>query len=258
MFTIYNFDIPEKCNTEMPIICTKFAVNLPVAYSSKITSKMKKLIFLLFIGLTIASLGTAQKRYSKEQTFFYGPKLSVAYIITPQEHSLVGNNNDYVVHDIMYNNSTPMYSGGFFMQKHAGFLFYQSNVAYNYFKSNYDVKSYDNRDFSPVMSESFHYIDFNLSGGLLINNFRIGVGPVLHILAGYRSDLEVIPEYNNRIKSTTFGFTGGIGYNFGNIFIDLKYENSFRSIGDHIYYGHRKSSFKGSPNNFSLHLAYGF
>ncbi len=200
----------------------------------------------------------AQGRFKKEKTFFFGPKISVAYITTPQEHSLIGNDNDYVVHDIMYSSSSPMYSGGLFMQKHAGFLFYQANLSYSYFKTKYDVKSYDNRNFSPVMSESFHYIDFNVVGGLLINNFRIGVGPVVHVLGGYNSELEVIPEYNNRIKSHTFGFTSSVGYNFKGLFIDLRYENSFRSIGDHIYYGERKSSFKGSPNNFSINLGYGF
>ena len=115
------------------------------------------------------------------------------------------------------------------MQKHAGFLFYQANLSYSYFKTKYDVKSYDNRNFSPVMSESFHHIDFNVVGGLLINNFRIGVGPVVHVLGGYNSELEVIPEYNNRIKSHTFGFTSSVGYNFKGLFIDLIYENSFRS-----------------------------
>src|SRR5690606_23025066 len=219
---------------------------------------MKKLALLFVLFYVGIHQGEAQRRYAKEQSFFIVPKLSAAYIIAPQEHSLVGNENDYVVHDIMYSNSSPMYSGGIFAQKHAGFLFYQSSLSYSYFKSNYDVKSYDNRDFSPVMSEQFHYIDFNISGGLLIDNFRLGVGPVVHFLGGYQSDLEVIPEYNNRIKKITYGFTSGIGYNFGNIFIDVKYENSFRSIGDHIYYGPRKSSFKGSPNNFSVHVGYGF
>ena len=219
---------------------------------------MKKLVlFILIAGFSIVQ-GKAQNRYTKAQTFFIGPKISSGYIITPQEHSLVGNENDYVVHDIMYRNSSPMFSGGIFAQKHAGFLFYQSSLTYTYFKTNYDVTSYDNRNFSPVMSEKFHYIDWHVTGGLLIGNFRLGVGPVIHFLGGYKSDLEIIPEYNNRIKKTTFGFTSGVGYNFGNIFIDVKYENSFRTIGDHIYYGPRKSSFKGSPNNFSLHVGYGF
>lgn len=219
---------------------------------------MKKLIFSILLPALFVIAGQAQSRYSKEQTFFFGPKMGAAYIITPQEHSLVGNENDYVVHDIMYSNSSPMYSGGMFMQKHAGFLFYQANLTYSFFTANYDVKSYDNRNYNPVMKEKFHYVDFIMTGGLLIDNFRIGVGPVVHVLAGYHSDLEIIPEYNNRIKSHTFGFTSGIGYNFGSIFVDIKYENSFRSIGDHIYYGPRKSSFKGSPNNFSLTVGYGF
>ncbi|MFZ1705687.1 MAG: hypothetical protein WAT79_15155 [Saprospiraceae bacterium] len=219
---------------------------------------MKNLAFLFFLMVFSMTSGAAQKRYMKAQTFFYGPKISSAFITTPQEHSLVGNENDYVVHDIMYKNSSPIYSSGIFIQKHAGFLFYQANLSYSYFKANYDVTSYDNRDFSPTMEEKFHYIDFNLTAGLLINNFRIGVGPVVHFLAAYDSELEVIPEYNNRIKTNTFGFTSGVGYNFGPIFVDLKYENSFRSIGDHIYYGPRKSSFKGSPNNISLSVGYGF
>lgn len=219
---------------------------------------MKKLVLLILLCYAGIQQSEAQRRYSKEQSFFIGPRLSAGYIVAPQEHSLVGNENDYVVHDIMYANSSPMFSGGIFAQKHAGFLYYQSSLSYTYFKSNYDVKSYDNRNFNPEMSEKFHYIDFNVSGGLLINNFRLGVGPVVHFLGGYASDLEVIPEYNNRIKKVTFGFTSGVGYNFGNIFVDLKYENSFRSIGDHIYYGPRKSSFKGSPNNFSIQVGYGF
>lgn len=226
--------------------------------SFKHTIQMKKLILsIVFLSLLVLQ-GQSQRRFSKEQSFFIGPKFSTGFITTAQEHSLIGNENDYVVHDIMYNKSSPMYSGGLFMQKNAGFLFYQANLAYTYFKSSYDVISYDNRNFSPVMDEQFHYIDLSISGGLRINKFRIGVGPVIHFLAASDSELEVIPEYNSKFKSTTFGFISGIGYDFGNIFIDLKYENSFRSIGDHIYYGPRKSAFKGSPNNFSVHIAYGF
>jgi len=221
---------------------------------------MKKLIFVVLALLCLNNVMFSQNRYAKKkmQSTYYGMKLSGGIITTKEENSQVGNESDYVVHEIKYSQASPMMSAGFFAQKSAGFLFYQANLLYTNYNVSYNVTSYDNRQVAPILKEYFHYIDFEVFGGLNINNFRIGVGPVVHVLAGHNSELTSIPEYQDKIKGHTFGFKSGLGYNIDRYFIDLKYENSFRTVGDHIYYGNRKSTWKGTPSNVTLSFGVGF
>jgi hypothetical protein len=118
---------------------------------------------------------------------------------------------------------------------------------------NFDVKSFS-KEYIPdeVMSESFHYIDIQVMGGLTENGLRIGVGPVIHLLAGHDTELAQLDQYNEKLRKVSFGFSGCIGFDTGIFSFDLKYENAFRTVGDHVWYVNRKSRFIQSPDSISF------
>ncbi len=215
-------------------------------------------IFYLIVFSSINLLAQYNKKTDREERLMFGIRLGGGIVTTEVENSLVGNESDFLVHEIQFKSADPIWTFGMYAHKKAGYLFYQGNLSFTTYGVNYTVKSYDNRKFPPNMSERFYYTDMHLMGGLMIEKVRIGVGPMIHILLHDESELEIIPEYNNRIKSHTFGFVIGAGYQVKNIYLDLKFENSFRTVGDHIYYGDIKSSFKGTPSNLIFSTAYCF
>jgi len=216
------------------------------------------LILYTLLMLTTHMQAQYNKKADREERLILGVRMGGGIITTEVENSLVGNESDFLVHEIQFKSADPIWTAGLYAHKKAGYLFYQGNLSLTTYGVNYNVKSYDNRKFPSEMSERFYYTDLHLMGGLMIEKVRIGVGPMIHILLHDESELEIIPEYSNRIKSHTFGFVIGAGYNVKNVFLDLKFENSFRTVGDHIYYGDIKSSFKGTPSNLIFSAAYCF
>ena len=94
------------------------------------------------------------------------------------------------------------------------------------------------------LQEKFGYVDIQVMAGLTHSGFRLGVGPVAHILAHHTSDMTKMDSYNEKMRAISYGFSGSIGYDIDRFSFDVKYDKAFRSVGDHIYYGNKKSLFK--------------
>ena len=221
---------------------------------------MKKLFLILSISLFfILDVSAQSNKRSKEiYSTRYGIKIAAGPVLARPELSLIGNESDYVVHEVKFKNSRLMRSIGLFAQKKAGYLFGQVDALYSNYGTSFDVKSFSTIEIPDrVLSESFHYADIQIMGGLTSNGFRIGVGPVIHILAGHSTELNQLEQYEEKLRDISFGFSGGLGYDIGIFSFDMKYEKAFRTIGDHVWYGDRKSRFIQTPNSliFSLGIA---
>lgn len=219
--------------------------------------KQVLLIALMFLGISSGTFAQfAKKKTNENFSTRYGVKVAAGFVLANPELTLVGNESDFVVNEVKFKNSELLKSIGVFGQKKFGYLFVQGDLLYSNYGMNFDVKSFSN-EYLPdvVMSESFHYVDMQIMGGLTGNGFRLGVGPVVHILAGHDTELTQLEQYNEKLRTVSFGFSGGIGYDTGIFSFDLKYENAFRTVGDHVWYGNRKSRFIQTPNSISLAIA---
>jgi len=219
---------------------------------------MKNLFVLLFI--VIGTL-TASAQYSAKvkETYAsrYGIKISGGAIVTRPEITYIGNENDYVIHQVELANSSPQFSAGLWGQKRFGWLYAEGNILYSTYGMSFDVSSYSpDGQTLKNMKEKFSYVDIQVMGGLISNGFRIGVGPVMHVLANHDSELEVLQNYNQKLRKISYGFSGAIGYDLGRFSFDLKYDKAFRTVGDHIYYGNKKSLFLETPDAVNLSVAY--
>ncbi len=219
---------------------------------------MKNLFILMFLlGLT----GTISAQYSekvKENTISrFGVKFVGGLIESRPEITYVGNDKDYVIHEVELSKTLPQYSFGLWGQKRFGWLYVEGNALYSKYGMTFDVTSFENSA-QPLrkMTEKFGYIDIQVMGGLRSHGFRIGVGPVMHILANHDSELITLENYNQKLRSVSYGFSGAIGYDLGRFSFDLKYDKAFRTVGDHIYYGNKKSLFLETPDAISLSVAF--
>ncbi len=170
----------------------------------------------------------------------------------------VGNKEDnYVIHQIQLNRTLPQISFGLFGQKKFGWLYAEGSVLYSSYGMVFDVTSFVTEEGpSFQLTEKFGYVDLQVMGGLTSHGFRISVGPVMHILANHNSELANLENYNQNLRKTSYGFSGALGYDIGRFCFDLKYDKAFRTVGDHIYYGDKKSLFLETPDALSLSVAF--
>ena len=203
------------------------------------------LILLLLIGFSIHS--NAQR--------VFGIKSSIGVSLAQNEKTFVGEVFDYINHEVEYQGTNIIKSVGVFGQDKFGYLYARGELSYTSFTQEYNVRSFVQFGQAPRdIYESFDFIDFQLMGGLTQNNFRLGVGPVAHILVGHETGLDFISGYNDSLRGITFGFTTAVGLDAGRFHLDVRYENNFRTVGQHINYGTRNSGFRNKPHVVNLTL----
>jgi hypothetical protein len=209
--------------------------------------KMKNSILFLFLFIGLGTTISAQRAL--------GFKTSIGVNLAADETTFSGEVFDYINHEIRYEGSNIVKSIGVFGQENFGFLYGRAELAYTTFTQEYNVRSFVQFGQAPRTAyEDFHFIDFQLMAGLTQNNFRLGVGPVAHILVGHSTELDFISGYSDNLRGITYGFTTGVGLDAGRFHIDVRYENNFRTVGDHISYSTRNARFKSKPHVFNLTL----
>lgn len=208
---------------------------------------MKNSIFILLLILGMGINAKAQKSF--------GVKTSIGVTLAPDDKTFVGEIFDYINHEVTYKGSNIVKSYGIFGQEKFGYLFGRAELSYTNFTQEYNLRSFVQFGQGPrTIYEKFEFIDFQLMAGLTKENFRFGVGPVAHILVGHNTGLDVISGYNENLRGLTYGFTASVGVDAGRFLLDLRYENNFRTVGEHIYYGTRNARFKSKPHVVNLTL----
>ncbi len=197
----------------------------------------------------------AKENYSSR----YGLKTSAGIIVTRPEITYLGNEQDQIVHEINLKNASPQLALGLWGQKRFGWIYSEANLSFSTYGMNFNVASFSTAGQSiQTMSEKFGYFDMQIMGGLLSNGFRIGVGPSMHILTYHDSELIVLQNYFQKLRDVSYGFSGTIGYDWERFSFDFRYDKAFRTVGDHIYYGNKKSLFLETPDAITLSVAYAF
>jgi hypothetical protein len=215
------------------------------------------LFFFLVCTVTVSSIAQYSKKARENYASRYGIKVAGGAIDARPEVTYAGNEKDQIVHEIRLSDSKPEFSFGLWGQKRFGWLYAEGNLMYSTYGMIFDVTTFTTEG-QPLkkMTERFGYVDIQIMGGLISNGFRISVGPVMHILANHSSELDDLKNYNQKLRSVSYGFSGAIGYTIDRFSFDLRYDKAFRTIGDHIYYGVKKSPFLETPDAIMFSVAY--
>ena len=201
------------------------------------------------IIFSVASIGQSK----------FGVKTSIGVSLAQDETTYAGEVFDYINHEVKFKGSNLVKSFGVFAQKKSGFLFARAEAGYTTFTQKYDVRSFVQfGQGTQALREKFHFVDLQILAGLTHKNLRLGVGPVAHILAGKDQPLDFISGYSEITRPLTWGFTTTVGLDAGIVSLDLRYENNFRTVGDHIVYGNRNARSKSKPHIVSLVLGVSF
>lgn len=213
---------------------------------------MKKLpLISLFFVLLFAQTINAQTKF--------GFKASYTHFLTQEEVSYAAIDSRSITHEVSFIEMTPATSIGVFTQSNMGFLFFQSEALYSQHSTQFQVESYINDDIDgQVLSEEYKNLDLNIVAGVNKKNWRFGLGPKFHINLDVTSNLDQLAFYTEKRKSITQGFQGLVGYNFGRLHIDVRYERDFSTVGNHIYFDDEKAAFTNKIKALSLHAGYGF
>ncbi len=194
---------------------------------------------------------------SAQSTF--GVKVALGTLQASETESMVSTDGIVVSHNLKFLDYSNANSIGLYANKEANFLFVQAEVLYTTYKANYSIISYIDDDLPTTMlEETSQNLDLHVIGGLKFNNFKIGVGPVFHKSLDFNSDLSQFGFYNEKRRNLSAGFQAMIAYDLGLFTVDLKYEDAFNNVGDHIYFGNNKSKFKSNLSVLTLGLGIGF
>jgi len=205
------------------------------------------IIAFLFSGLSLSAQNTI------------GFKVAAGKVIAGETSAMIINQESRITHDVDFLNFSPSKSIGIYANRDFGFLFVQGEALYTSYSANYLVRSYiDENVPEPNITEEYNNLDLHVIGGIKINNLRIGVGPVLHKSIDFNSGLNNFDFYNEKRRDTNMGFQAMIAYELGPVRIDLKYEDNFSKVGDHIYNGDSSTKFKSDISAISLGLGIGF
>ncbi len=218
--------------------------------------KVRVSILIIFVVSTMAVNAQYTKAKLERYSAKYGIRLSTGFILAREEATDIGLYADLIFHHIELKEALPQYNAGFFYRQRFGWLFADFSALYSRYGIVYNSTTFTTEGF-PTKSntEKFGYVNFQVMGGLISDNFRFSVGPMMFLLAHHDSELIALENYSQRLRRVSYGFSGAVGYDFGRVSLDLKFDKAFRTVGDHIYYRYRKSKFFETPDGLTLSVS---
>ncbi len=216
---------------------------------------MKNIFFISLLGIFSFQISAQEVMIVSPAKL--GIKLAAGYITSSKESTMLINEATRSTQKIQFAGATTQYSAGVWGQKKFGWLYADGQVSYSTYGMNYNlINTISDAVNTNTMKEKFHFVDMQVMGGLTYAGFRLGVGPVAHILVNHQSELTDIEYFNDKPRHISYGFSGALGYDFNRISIDVRFDKAFRTIGDQLYYGTRQSKFKETPDALTVSVAY--
>lgn len=197
---------------------------------------MKKLILLFSLLLFISVSSYAQ--------FSIGPKVGI------NSSKLILDND---VDGVSDGSRRVGFHAGVFGRADLEFLFVQPEVIYTSSRGEIDVDAFG---ITQTQEYSFNQIDVPVMVGVKFAQFfRAFGGPVGRFLVGADGNEG---KFNNEVlrnyKNATFGYQLGVGVDFGNLILDLKYEDNLSKFGDAINIGTQRFAVDQRQNQIILSL----
>lgn len=211
-----------------------------------------KLISTFFALLLVVSCLSAQSKVGAK--IEYGINQ-----ISAQSKYLVSSQNN-VEYQISVVDITPSQSIGLYSNFTFGYLFLQPELLYTSYSVKYQIENFTDsqNNISAISnaSEKIQQLDVPVYAGILIKNFKIGAGPVFHIAESLNSELTNYENIQVNPTKLSAGFQAGIGYNFKNIALDVKYQRDFNQVSDHVLFYNNATGLKSSLQGIRIGIAF--
>jgi len=126
-------------------------------------------------------------------------------------------------------------------------LFNSNSVDYSFGQTNSGSNS--------IFTEKYQNVDIPIMLGLKAGPMRLMGGPVGHYFISSTSELLEFENYDQKFDELTYGWQAGIGLDFLNLMVDVRYEGNFSKFGNHIVFSGQEYSFSNSPARLLASLA---
>lgn len=188
-----------------------------------------------------------------------GPKVSLGYIAQKSEVINVVPMSDFIVYDFEYVGSTPVTSIGFMAVNDLGPVFLQAEVLATTFGMDFYLNGYGGeRDNGRIYSQKHYMVEIPFNAGVKIQDFKLGLGPVMDINVDIDSEFKDVENYRDTSKKMDFGFQSMAGYSAGIFHFDVKYVYKFTSIVDGFAFGHDQMKYRKSANRLTFSVGMTF
>lgn len=206
---------------------------------------MKKIIIITFLLFIMAGIGYSQIKF--------GVRGGVNWNYVKADDILLEGNT---VRLTIPSKANLGYHLGFISQIRLLNFFVQPELLFTANKNEVILKDELTSQNIGFAEQRIYRMDVPVMLGLKLKTIKFEAGPIGTIILGTKSDLVDIRDYEQKFKTLTFGYQLGVGLDFTNISLDLKYEGKLSKFGDQLKVGNQTFDFDQRANQlvFSVGL----
>lgn len=147
--------------------------------------------------------------------------------------------------------------GGLVIRGQIGNFLIQPEVLFNSNSVDYEVTNLSNFT-TQIKEEKFQYLDIPVLLGFKFGPLRLMAGPEGHIFINNSSELTDFDSYDDKFKTMTLSWLGGVGLDIWSLMLDVRYEGNFEKFGDHIRFGGQEFDFDNRPSRWTFSVGFLF
>jgi Outer membrane protein beta-barrel domain len=205
---------------------------------------MKKLLFL-FVFFTTVQVAT-----TNAQSFKYGIRGGISTPdIKPSDVDSLRILRGTEALKLKVSDANYGFHFGIWARLKLANFYLQPEVVFNSSKVQYKFGKFGSA-IDSIRSQTFQKLDIPVMLGTKVGSFRLNAGPVAHINIGGSSDLIKTSGFTETVKTATWGYQAGIGFDAGKVGIDIRYEGNFDNFGNQLMIGGKSYEFSKAPTRF--------
>ena len=206
---------------------------------------MKKIMIIAFLLFIMAGTGYSQIKF--------GVRGGVNWNYVKADDILLENNTLRLT---IPSKANLGYHLGFISQITLFNFFVQPELLFTANKNEVILKDAVTSQNTGFAEQKIYRMDIPVMFGLKFKSLKFEAGPIGTIILGTKSDLVDISNYEQEFKTLTYGYQLGVGLDFPNFSLDLKYEGKLSKFGDQLKVGNQTFNFDQRANQlvFSVGL----
>lgn len=165
----------------------------------------------------------------------------------------VGNDLDLALEEVNFG-----IHGGLVVRAQLGKFLIQPEILFNSNSVDYKVDDLTNNIIGQIKEEKFQYLDIPVLLGYKFGPLRLMAGPEGHIFINNSSELTDFDNYDEKFKTMTLSWLGGVGLDLWSLMLDVRYEGNFNKFGDHIRFGNQQFDFDDRPSRWTFSVGFLF
>ena len=187
-----------------------------------------------------------------------GFKAEYGFALQNEESMFILKERNFISHKISIGSIGNTTSFGVLYQFQFGWMFLQPELFYTKHSNEYLVTGFtpENSPIAKTYSETYQNVEFHCAAGFNFNNVKVSFGPAFNYTLQLDSEMADLQQMNVNENYFGGGFFGGIGYEWKNVQLDIKYLNQFYSISQHLDFEYQDFDLETTLRSVRVGLAF--